>query len=62
MEKVGIYKFRIVECKWEPKKWLYQIMNDNNTVRDQSKEAFQHKGVARFAAIGHISLLEQGKT
>ncbi len=41
--------------------WLYQITFDGTTVLRESKEVFQYEEIARFAAIGHISLLEQGK-
>lgn len=58
MEKFGAYKFRVI--KNETQKWMYQIIEDNQILRE-SKENFEYEGIARFAAIGHISLLEQGK-
>lgn len=61
MEKFGLYKFRVLECKFLKKKWYYEIMNDDETILRQSQESFEYKGIAHLAAIGHISLLEQGK-
>lgn len=66
MEKFGIYKYRILQFKADreyigPKTWYYEIMIDDNTIIRKSKESFYYEGIARFAAIGHISLLEQGK-
>lgn len=60
MEKFGLYKYEIMkdECF---DKWFYHILNDDESVLRRSKEMFQYEGIARFAAIGHISLLEQGK-
>lgn len=58
MEKFGEYHFRIV--KNEKQKWMYHIINGNTILRE-STESFEYEGIARFAAIGHISLLEQGK-
>lgn len=62
MEKFGFYKYEIRQwlCAGEVMKWFYIIYDDENVVR-KSKEFFQYEGIARFAAIGHISLLEQGK-
>ena len=60
MEKYGQYKFRIIKNETE-KGWFYQISFDGITVLRESKEIFQYENTARFAAIGHISLLEQGK-
>lgn len=59
MEKFGQYKFRIIN-KGE-KGWSYQITIDGITILRESKEFFNHEEIARFAAIGHISLLEQGR-
>lgn len=62
MEKFGCYNFIIIK---NPKRgWSYQIAADGingTTVIRESQEMFEYEGIARFAAIGHISLLEQGK-
>lgn len=63
MEKFGAYKFEV--RSWPGKGgvmfWYYNICDDEEKVVRQSKERFQYEGIARFAAIGHIALLEQGK-
>jgi len=63
MEKFGDYKFEVRSWigKGEVIFWYYNIFDDDEKVLRQSKERFQYEGIARFAAIGHISLLEQGK-
>jgi hypothetical protein len=61
MEKLGMYKFKILEWWCETNGWYYVIMNDDEKVIRTSEEMFQYEGIARFAAMGHISLLEQGK-
>lgn len=58
MEKFGIYRFSIIEYE---SGWIYEIYTDEGTRVRQSTEKFKYEGIARFAAIGHISLLEQGK-
>jgi hypothetical protein len=60
MEKFGAYYFRIL---WDEdrKGWYYQISSNQMTVLRSSDEMFQYEGIARFAAIGHISLLENGE-
>jgi len=60
MENFGLYKFRIIRDK-DKNAWFYQITGDGSIVLRESKEFFQYESIARFAAIGHISLLEQGK-
>lgn len=58
MEKFGNYKFKLL--KNNRGKWSYEIQSDNSMVI-HTTELFQLEGIARFAAIGHISLLEQKK-
>jgi hypothetical protein len=60
MEKFGLFKYKIFQNLGKPG-YFYQIYNDDETVLREAKELFQYEGIARFAAIGHISLLEQGK-
>jgi hypothetical protein len=60
MEKFGHFKFRIY-TKEKLKGWHYSILNEQEIVLCDSKEAYELEGIARFAAIGHITLLEQGK-
>ena len=60
MEKFGLYNFKILKHP-QSDKWVYRIIKDDENLLVDSKESFEYEGVARFAAIGHISLLEQGK-
>lgn len=60
MEKFGDYNYKLV-FMIEVNKWGYQILKNNGDLLQESKEMYQYEGIARFAAIGHISLLEQGK-
>lgn len=63
MEKFGRYNFIILKNE-EKKGWSYEILVNGMhgpTVLRKSKELFEYEGIARFAAIGHISLLEQDK-
>jgi hypothetical protein len=60
VENFGRYKFRIIRND-ERAAWYYQITFDGHTILRESKDFFLYEGIARFAAIGHISLLEQGK-
>jgi hypothetical protein len=61
VETFGQYKYRILQFKALKKSWYYEILNDDESVLRQSEESFEYEGIARFAAIGHISMLEQGK-
>ena len=58
MEIFGQYKFKIFKKETG---WAYQITFDGVTILRESKETFLNEGIARFAAIGHIGLLEKGK-
>jgi hypothetical protein len=60
MEKFGLYKYKIFQNLGLPG-WFYQIYDDDENLIREAKEIFQYEGIARFAAIGHISLIEQGK-
>jgi hypothetical protein len=60
MERFGAYQFKILKNN-AVDGWYYQIGNDEISILRESKEFFKYEGIARFAAIGHISLLEQGK-
>lgn len=60
MEKLGDYHFQVLEDV-SGRGFCYKIYDDHGRAFRESKEFFQYKGIARFAAIGHISLLEQGK-
>lgn len=58
METFGLYKYRILRNAHN--KWFYQIIDGSTTLRE-SKDFFDHEEIARYAAIGHITLLEQGE-
>lgn len=60
MEKFGDYKFTIIKDETF-KTFFYKIFDEDETMLRKSHEYFKYEGIARFAAIGHISLLEQGK-
>ncbi len=60
MEKFGIYNFQVLE-DISGNGFCYKIYDDNGMPTRESREFFHYEGIARFAAIGHISLLEQGK-
>jgi len=68
MEKFGLYKFIILKDE-KKKGWYYKIytedpdyisFNGTNVLRE-SQELFAFEGIARFAAIGHITVLENGE-
>ena len=58
MEKFGHFKFKIFKIE-DKKGWHYQILNDDDTVLRESHEIYAFEGIARFAVIGHITLLEK---
>jgi hypothetical protein len=57
VEKSGSYNFKIYGDGL--KRWYYKIFRDDGTVLRESQEIFLFEGIARFAAIGHIVLLEE---
>lgn len=68
MEKYSCYKFKVWLLPLDEsyiKKWHYIIYGeacypyDDGTI--ESNEWFDHEQEARFAAIGHIRLLENGE-
>ena len=60
MEQFACFKYRIYKCK-EKNDWHYQIFDDDEKLLRKSNEPFGYEGIARLAAIGHISWLEQNK-
>lgn len=61
MTNIGtIYKYHVY--KGHPEGWVYEIYTqfDDVLIRE-SEEWFDSEGQAGFAAIGHISLLENGE-
>lgn len=60
MEKFGCFRFKLY-TKAGIKGWHYQIFNDDDTVLRESGETYELEGIARLAAIGHITVLEQKK-
>lgn len=60
MEKFGRFKFKIFK-KEDQKGWHYQIFDEEGKMLRNSYEIYLFEGIARFAAIGHIALLEQKK-
>jgi hypothetical protein len=60
MEKFGCFKFKIYKPA-NIESWSYQIFNEDDSLLRESQELFAYEGIARFAAFGHIALLEQQK-
>ena len=60
MEKLGDFKFRVYQIEGIDG-WNYQILDHEESVLRDSKEIYKFQGIARFAAIGHIALIEQKK-
>ncbi len=65
-EKYGLYEFEI-KCQWVDElsdKFVYTIYTEGCKPYDdgiiESNEWFETEQEARFAAIGHITLLENG--
>lgn len=60
MEKFGSFKF-IIYRNTAFDGFFYKILDENENVIRLSKEAFAFEGIARLAAIGHITVLEQNE-
>lgn len=60
MEKFSYYNFKILKND-KGKGFIYEIYDKNLELVRESQEWYDHEGIARFAAIGHISLLESGE-
>lgn len=54
------YQYRVFQSECG---WMYEIYNNAEVPEliRESKEWFDNESRARYAAIGHISLLEQGE-
>lgn len=66
IEKYSHYEFQIYRDEEDSKHWLYRIYisehkPSKNTILRESDEWFDTEQEARFAAIGHISALEEGE-
>jgi hypothetical protein len=65
LEKYSCYEFEIVNIPGDDYGWIYQIYGDNYmfgySVICEGDEYYDTEQEARFAAIGHISLLENGE-
>ena len=58
MEKFSTLKYTIRHDE-SGRGWYYEIYNnDGTTLLSVSAELFKNQGVARYAVIGHITLLE----
>lgn len=58
MEQLGNYKFNVYEDFFN-RAWIYVIYDNMANIIAKSDELFDEEGIARYAAIGHISKLEQ---
>lgn len=57
MEKFGLFKFTVFfDDKWEG--WSFKIYDHSEKEVMESKEIYSHEGIARYAVIGQIALLE----
>jgi hypothetical protein len=61
MRKHGYYQYIVFEDK--PNEWVYEIytLDEKPSLVVESDEWFDTQVQAGFAAIGHISLLENGE-
>ena len=60
MEKFGCFIYTLRQNTLT-KKWGYTIYEVNYAFTRESDEIYELKGIARLAAIGHITVLEQQK-
>lgn len=60
MQKFGNYIFKTIQNA-DKTGWFYHIKSNDLTLLKESKDLFTNENTAKLAAIGHISLLEQGK-
>ena len=60
MEKFGNFKF-IIYKNTPFDGFFYKILDEKETIIKLSKEGFAFEGIARLAAIGHITVLEQNE-
>lgn len=64
MKRCGIYDYQVTYGGWpEELGWIYKIYSQDekpNLIRE-SDEIFETESRAELAAIGHISLLENGE-
>ncbi len=63
MEKLGDYSFELLKetIPGGNKQWFYTIKNFKNNLSWESQGYFSSEQQARFAAVGHITLLENEK-
>lgn len=60
MEKFSLYQFKILKNE-DGEGFVYEIYDSSNELVRESNEWYEDEGIARLAAIGHISLLENGE-
>ena len=65
IEKYSNYKFQIIYCDHAENLWSYEIYGEGckpyDDGRIESDDCYESEQEARYAAIGHISLLEDGE-
>lgn len=62
METLGEFKFKVVRDS-EKLGWSYKIYGKDGTILiSDSPDVFESEGVARYAAIGHITILERNSS
>ena len=60
MEKFSCYHFKILKNE-NGEGFVYEIYNTDLVLVRESDEWYEYEGIARLAAIGQISLLENGE-
>lgn len=58
MEKFSTMKYKTVFDE-KIRRWCYEIYSANEDLISDSPDFFDSQGEARYAAIGHISVLEK---
>jgi hypothetical protein len=59
MENFSHYRYKVLPTR-NAKGFYYKIYNCNGTIMlKESQEIFAHEGIARYAAIGQIALMEK---
>ncbi len=57
MEIFGLFKFKVFfDENWDG--WLFKVYDKTDKEMIESSEVFSSEGIARYAAIGQIALLE----
>jgi hypothetical protein len=65
IEKYSCYEYKIIHCDHGQNLWSYEIYGEGCKPyfdgKIESPDCYESQQEARYAAIGHISLLENGE-